>query len=233
MKRRLIYRHLTIASIAGIRLWAEAPQQNAPLQKPEIHAPAIAGQHARSDELIQISIDKQKAAVRIQAGEGGAAAPFFTTPWSSPASIVPPLRCEAMEEADLAPLVKEAALAQEMSTGLIRAVIRRESASLWCAVSDKGAIGLMQLMPDTAQQFGVDPYDPKQNIQAGSRYLKQLLTRYKGDTKLALAAYNAGTARVDQAGGIPAIPETTAYVAAILKEIESAGDTVSVDPKPK
>lgn len=91
----------------------------------------------------------------------------------------------------------------------------------------------MQLMPDVAQQFGSDPFDPKENVQAGSKYLRQLLTRYKGDTRLALAAYNAGADRVDAAGGTPAIPETTAYVEAILKELDSNIGSVSVAAKPE
>jgi soluble lytic murein transglycosylase-like protein len=75
----------------------------------------------------------------------------------------------------------------------------------------------MQLMPDTAGRFGVkDPFDPKQNVDAGAKYLKELLTRYSGNLGLALGAYNAGPNKVDEAGGIPAIPETTNYVNEIL-----------------
>ena len=75
----------------------------------------------------------------------------------------------------------------------------------------------MQLMPATSEQLGVaDPFDPKQNIQAGARLLKQLLTRYEGDVSKALAAYNAGAARVDQADGVPSIRETVHYVSSIL-----------------
>jgi hypothetical protein len=170
---------------------------------------------------MQVSVDKQRASIHLQVGEGGEADSFFTTPWSTPREIPLPLTCDPMPEVDIVPLVKDAAAAQDLSAILIRSVIRRESASLWCAVSEKGAIGLMQLMPDTAQQFGVDPYDPKQNVQAGSKYLKQLMTRYKGDTSLALAAYNAGPTVVDAegGGGIPAIPETVAFVSAILKDV--------------
>ena len=78
----------------------------------------------------------------------------------------------------------------------------------------------MQLMPDVAQQLKADPFDPLQNVQAGSRYLKQLMTRYKGDLKLALAAYNAGPQTVDAQNKVPDIPETTAYVDAILKDLK-------------
>ena len=79
----------------------------------------------------------------------------------------------------------------------------------------------MQLMPDTADQLQVtDPFDPRQNIAGGAKYLKQLLDHYNGDTKLALAAYNAGTAAVDTSAGVPDIPETQEYVKAILKKIQ-------------
>jgi soluble lytic murein transglycosylase-like protein len=76
-------------------------------------------------------------------------------------------------------------------------------------------------MPDTAADFNVnDVFDPKQNIAAGAKYLKQLLDKYKGDNKLALAAYNAGPAAVDAANGVPDIPETRDYVDAILKKLK-------------
>jgi soluble lytic murein transglycosylase-like protein len=79
----------------------------------------------------------------------------------------------------------------------------------------------MQLMPDTAADLNVnDVFDPKQNIAAGAKYLKQLLDKYKGDNKLALAAYNAGPAAVDAANGVPDIPETRDYVDAILKRLK-------------
>jgi soluble lytic murein transglycosylase-like protein len=195
-------------------------------------APA-ANKPATSAEEELVSVDKQRASIRLQVGEGGEADSFFTTPWSTPRAIPLPLTCDPMPEEDIVPLVKNAAAAQDLSAILIRSVIRRESASLWCAVSEKGAIGLMQLMPDTAKQFGVDPYDPKQNVQAGSKYLKQLMTRYKDDTSLALAAYNAGPTVVDAAGGIPKIPETAAYVAAILKDVASRVPALPVVPKPE
>ena len=79
----------------------------------------------------------------------------------------------------------------------------------------------MQLMPDTATQFGVkDPFDPKQNIDAGAKYLKELIGRYSGNLAVALGAYNAGPAKVDEAGGaVPPIPETTDYVKQILDKL--------------
>ena len=125
-----------------------------------------------------------------------------------------------MSEDNLKTLIDAAAKAQAIKPELIRAVIRRESDSYACAVSERGALGLMQLMPDVAQQFGVDPLDPKQNIDGGTRYLKQLMGRYNGDLSLVLAAYNAGPQRVDAEKKVPDIPETTAYVDSILKDLK-------------
>lgn len=110
-------------------------------------------------------------------------------------------------------LVREAAERHRVDPALIRAVIETESNWNPTAVSRKGARGLMQLIPSTAQRFGVnDMFNPKQNIDAGVRYLKTLLERYNGNLELALAAYNAGEGAVDRAHGIPAFRETVNYV---------------------
>lgn len=101
---------------------------------------------------------------------------------------------------------------------LVHAMIRVESNYDPSAVSSKGALGLMQLIPATAQRFGVrDPFDPRQNIQGGIGYLKYLLHLFGGNLPLSLAAYNAGENRVIRSGGIPAIPETEHYVRAITR----------------
>jgi soluble lytic murein transglycosylase-like protein len=184
-------------------------------------APAPAPQNT-SLSAMAASIQKQQAAAQSQVGAGGPADAFFTVPWTTPAAIPVPSvipQCTAMPEDDLKPLITASAKSQDLKPELIRAVIKRESDSYPCAVSDKGALGLMQLMPEVAQQFGVDPLDPKQNIDGGTRYLKQLMARYKGDLRLTLAAYNAGPQRVDTDKKVPDIPETTAYVDAILKDL--------------
>jgi soluble lytic murein transglycosylase-like protein len=99
---------------------------------------------------------------------------------------------------------------------LIRAVIQVESGWKADAVSVKGAMGLMQLMPRTASMLGVeDAFDPGQNIEGGVKYLAQLTDKYKGDVEKALAAYNAGPSRVDAAGGAP-FPETARYVRNVM-----------------
>lgn len=110
-------------------------------------------------------------------------------------------------------LVREAASRHNVDPALVRAVIETESNWNPGAVSRKGAAGLMQLIPTTAQRFGVnDAFNPKQNVDAGVRYLKRLLERYNGNLDLALAAYNAGEGAVDRAHGIPAYRETRNYV---------------------
>jgi soluble lytic murein transglycosylase-like protein len=114
-----------------------------------------------------------------------------------------------------AAIIDQASAAQGVDPRLVRAVIQVESAYQQRARSRKGAMGLMQLMPETAREYGVaDPYDPRSNIEAGIKHLKALLQRFPKD--LALAAYNAGEAAVQRFRGIPPYPETRAYVASIL-----------------
>jgi soluble lytic murein transglycosylase-like protein len=100
----------------------------------------------------------------------------------------------------------------------VKAVIKAESDFDRTAVSRKGALGLMQLMPATAAQHMVrDVFLPRDNIEGGCRHLRMLLDRYGGNLPLTIAAYNAGTRRVEEAGGVPAIPETREYLARVLR----------------
>jgi soluble lytic murein transglycosylase-like protein len=113
----------------------------------------------------------------------------------------------------------EIARANDISPHLLEAVVWQESRWNPRAVSRAGAIGLAQLMPGTARDLGVDPRDPIQNLSGGARYLRQQLNRFDGNVEKALAAYNAGPGRVMTAGGIPSIPETQAYVRAIVARL--------------
>lgn len=125
--------------------------------------------------------------------------------------------CPPVAAAEMKPIIDREAGKYKVDAKLVQAVIEAESAYSPCAVSPAGALGLMQLMPSTAESLQVaDAFDPSQNITAGTRFLKQMLDRYGGDIAKALAAYNAGPARVDAAGGIPPIPETQEYVRKIL-----------------
>jgi soluble lytic murein transglycosylase-like protein len=126
--------------------------------------------------------------------------------------------------ADLAQMVEAAARRHGLDPELVRAVVAVESGFRPDAVSPRGAQGLMQLMPATARALGVkDPFDPVSNIDGGTRYLRALVTRYGGDLRRALAAYNAGEGAVARHGGVPPYPETLAYVRRVLERAETDG----------
>lgn len=122
---------------------------------------------------------------------------------------------------DIKAIVHEVAASEQVSPHLIEAVIAVESGYNPRAVSPKGAQGLMQLMPSTALRFGVvDPFDPRENVRAGARYLKQLLELFGGELRLALAAYNAGEQAVIRSGHrIPPYAETQRYVPRVLARL--------------
>src|SRR6202034_1046171 len=120
---------------------------------------------------------------------------------------------------DLNETVKAASGAYKLDPDLVTSVIRAESGFNVHAISPKGAQGLMQLMPQTATQLGVkNAFDPQANVEAGTRYLRELLERYNFDLIKALAAYNAGPQRVEQYNGVPPYYETKAYVARIVRD---------------
>jgi soluble lytic murein transglycosylase-like protein len=123
-------------------------------------------------------------------------------------------------------IIEHAAIAAAVEPNLLRAVIVVESGFNSHAVSKRGAVGLMQLMPATASRFGVsNPYDARQNVHAGARYLKFLIDRFGHDIRLALAAYNAGEEAVNRNGGqIPPFSETRAYVPRVLKIYKMLGE---------
>ena len=127
------------------------------------------------------------------------------------------------EQVDAA--IEKAAAEHNVDPNLVRAVIKVESNFNPNAVSRKGAMGLMQLMPQTARQLKVtNPFDPEQNVDAGVRHLKQLMESYGGDVKLSLAAYNAGQGSVARSGGIPHFAETRNYVKRITNLYNNGSD---------
>jgi soluble lytic murein transglycosylase-like protein len=143
-----------------------------------------------------------------------AAKPHATIYLPGESSFMGPSRPEVSIDRDGAEkLVREAAERHDVDPALVRAVIETESGWNPAAYSRKGAVGLMQLIPTTAQRYGANnAFNPQQNIDAGVRHLKWLLERYNGNLDLALAAYNAGEGAVDKAHGVPAFKETRNYV---------------------
>ena len=193
---------LTLTTASSLAQAPEAPYQKALSAQRD----SLAAQMA--------SVEKQRAVA--------VPATFFILP--------PPVRttsptaarfdCDPMAPAAVDPLIQDASRREGLEEDLVRGVIKQESAFRPCVVSPKGAMGLMQLMPTTAHTLNVrDAFDPKQSIDAGARYLKELMERYKGNMALALAAYNAGPARVDKSAGVPAIPETVNYVDQIMRAL--------------
>jgi soluble lytic murein transglycosylase-like protein len=132
-----------------------------------------------------------------------------------PISVIAGVHSPLPTDARYDPIIRKVAAEQGVNAELVRAVIQVESAYQHRARSLKGAVGLMQLMPATARQYGVlNSYDPAANIEAGIKHLKALLERFP--LSLALAAYNAGQGAVERFGGIPPFPETQRYVSRVL-----------------
>ncbi len=139
----------------------------------------------------------------------------FTADRADP--IVQPVRTRR-KAAELVPstMIVQAALAHGLDPSLLEAVAWQESRGRMDAVSRKGALGVMQLMPGTAAELNVDPLDVKANLRGGALYLRRQLDRFAGNVPLALAAYNAGPGAVQKFGGIPPFRETQQYVSLIL-----------------
>lgn len=123
---------------------------------------------------------------------------------------------------ELEALIQEQSAKHQVSPDLVRAVVKTESNGQPDAVSHAGAIGLMQLMPETAQGLGVDPRNPRKNLDGGIRYLKQMAQKF-GSLDEALAAYNAGPGAVSKYGGVPPYPETQQYVRKIRNLLRGQG----------
>jgi soluble lytic murein transglycosylase-like protein len=178
--------------------------------------------HAQQPQQVRAamaaSIEKQRASIEQQLKFiKEPVAPVLVMP---PSFTVPPpaaYACEPVAQPELSKMIDSVAREQSVDPALVREVARQESGFHACAVSPKGAQGLMQLMPSTQVQLEVrDPFNPQESLSAGAKLLKQLLDRYQGDLALALSAYNAGMTRVDRTLSVPEIPETKGYVMDIL-----------------
>jgi soluble lytic murein transglycosylase-like protein len=145
-----------------------------------------------------------------------------------PAPAIAPVTAQAQPVAPKPPadpktLIRDAAAKSGLPAAFVESVAKVESGLRPSAVSPKGAIGVMQLMPGTAKALGADPGDLNQNIEAGTRLLRDLLVKYNGDVVKALAAYNAGEGAVDRFGGLPPYQETRHYVNKVIGTYKQAG----------
>lgn len=202
-------RKLALVLVGAVRLGCAQPPATFEESVRAAMAPGVAQQRA--------AVQKQAATLR-QTTSAASADSFFIVPFARTEAGT--ADCDPLPKPELNSLIESASQKSGVDAQLVRAVIDQESGGRPCALSARGAEGLMQLMPDTADDFDVeDAFDPKQNVEAGAKLLKSLLNRYNNDASLALSAYNAGATRVDQAGGIPPIAETTDYVTQILDKL--------------
>ena len=173
-------------------------------------------QPERARAAMAASIEKQRASIEQQLKFiKSPVAPVIPPSFAVPAPVA--YSCDPVAQPELSKMIDSVAREHSVDPALVREVARQESGFRPCAVSPKGAEGLMQLMPATQAQLEVhDPYDTQESLSAGAKLLKQLLDRYHGDLSLALSAYNAGSTRVDRTFSVPEIPETKDYVSDIL-----------------
>jgi soluble lytic murein transglycosylase-like protein len=187
---------------------AEGPEGS---RDPRVLARSVQEKQRKSVAAMEGSLARQRRAV----AQFRQQAPSTTAGTRSPEPD-----CAPLPETQVDALISAAVTRESVPPDLLRGVMKQESGFRPCAVSPKGAMGLMQLMPATAVRFGVkDAFDTGQNVAAGARFLRELLARYGGDLSLALAAYNAGPEKVDAVGAVPDIAETKDYVRKILADL--------------
>jgi len=197
--------------------------------------PCFAGEYAVLSTGFRIHSDRHEtdgAIVRLYASGGVTEVPAahitgFETEEALP-KAASDVQSAEVQRAAVAPnpeqLVTAAAKKNGLPPELVHSLVAAESGYHVAAISKKGAIGLMQLMPSTARDYGADPTDPKQNVEAGTQYLRDLLLKYQHDehqVSRALAAYNAGPGAVDRYHGVPPYRETRAYVARVIRKYET------------
>ena len=200
-------------------------------------APAMAGENVVLSSGFRIHAQRHELdgeIVRIYTNQGvtelptGVVSSFEQEEYAPPVvapvpPAAPPRVTPAPAATDPKTLVHNAALRSGLPPAFVESVAKVESAMHPDAVSPKGAIGVMQLMPGTAKSLAADPADVQQNIDAGTRLLRDLLIKYDGDVVKALAAYNAGSGAVDRYRGLPPYPETQYYVNKVIQAYQQAG----------
>jgi hypothetical protein len=180
---------------------------------------------AQADQIV-VLVDEHGHKIYVNTGETSTRVDWMTRSFRPGVSGRAP--------ANIDQLVEQTASRFQVDPELVRAIVRVESGYDPKAVSSKGAVGLMQLIPATAQRFGVaNSFDPKQNLEGGVNYLKYLLDLFGGDLSLSLAAYNAGEHSVQRSGGIPAIPETQNYVRKVTSIYQTGDASAPAKTTPK
>src|SRR5579863_2361318 len=203
-------------------------------------APVWAGEYVVLGSGLRLHADRHEieaGTVRVYSGSGVVEMPetavsafeqeeFVAEP-AAPVAPAAPVPVVVPDPKNPEELAAWAAKKYSLPDSFVRSVMKAESGFQANAVSPKGAIGLMQLMPETARQLGVDPKNPHQNADGGAQYLRDLLARYEGNPDqvlLALAAYNAGPAAVDRYHGVPPYRETREYILRVLKNWDQTPD---------
>jgi soluble lytic murein transglycosylase-like protein len=183
-----------------------------------------ADRHEESGGIVRLyrgeSVTEMPSALvtAFEPDEVPAPAPVTAPEIAPPAAQPVPVPAPSQPVKDLRALVRAAAVRAGLPAAFVESVAKTESGFDPAAISPKGAIGVMQLMPATAKALGADPSNPEQNIDAGARLLRQLLIKYNGDVVKALAAYNAGEAAVDNYQGVPPYPETQHYINTVVRD---------------
>lgn len=197
--------------------------------------PAFGGEYAVLSTGFRIHADRHEvdgASVRLYTKDGmiqlpSASVASFEAEEYVPPAPVPIATAEPApappRKTDTKTLVHEAAVRNSLPPAFVASVAKAESAMKQSAISPKGAIGVMQLMPGTAKALDADPHDTEQNIDAGTRLLRELLLKYDGDVVKALAAYNAGPGAVDKYKGLPPYRETQDYVNKVIRDYQKNG----------
>lgn len=213
---------LVCAAAGSLRAAGDLEKNSQAMEQSAARQRQSADRQTQAAAAMEKSLARQRDSIRAQIGQQ-APSSFFLLPPPKPlpgSGVVPFPKtsdCRPLPSPQVDSLVGAAASREDVAPDLLRSVIQQESGFRPCAVSPKGAMGLMQLMPATAEQLGVDdPFNPEQNVDGGARFLKQLLGMYSGDLSLALGAFNAGAGKVNASGGIPPIPETIDYVQKVL-----------------
>jgi len=200
-----------------------------------VAAPGFAGEYAVLSSGFRIHADRHEvegSSIKLFTKDGLIEVPASSVTSFEAEEYVPPTPVPVAVAAPVAPaprstdpktLVREAAVRNSLPPAFVASVAKAESAMKQNAVSPKGAIGVMQLMPGTAKALDADPRNTEQNIDAGTRLLRELLVKYDGDVVKALAAYNAGPGAVDKYNGMPPYRETQDYVNRVIRDYQKNG----------